>query len=130
MAAIRSKDTKPELTLRRALWRRGLRYRIQFGQEKIDIAFKKEKLAIFIDGCFWHSCPKHSHIPKTHQVYWIPKLSNNKRRDLEKTSRLVKSGWIVMRFWEHELKDENNARMIVNQIANQLVALQAKNFKH
>lgn len=130
MAAIHSKDTKPELALRSALWRRGLRYRIQYGQEKIDIAFKKEKLAIFIDGCFWHSCPKHSHIPKTHTSYWIPKLSNNKRRDLEKTSRLVNSGWIVMRFWEHELKEDKNTSIIVDQITDQLVAIQAKNFKH
>ena len=57
MSAIRSKDTKPELSLRRALWAQGLRYRIHYGKEKIDIAFPSKKVAVFVDGCFWHRCP-------------------------------------------------------------------------
>ncbi len=105
MSAIRSKNTKPELALRRALWAEGLRYRIHFGKEKIDVAFPSKKLAIFVDGCFWHSCPLHSHIPKSNQDYWIPKLKKNIERDNAKNERLKKTGWKVKRFWEHELAD-------------------------
>jgi DNA mismatch endonuclease, patch repair protein len=120
MASIHSKNTKPEMILRRALWKQGLRYRIHYGPEKIDVAFSKRKIAIFIDGCFWHSCPDHSHTPKTRKEYWIPKLSNNKRRDVEKTFRLENNGWTVMRFWEHELKDEDKLNAIINRITKQL----------
>ena len=103
MSAIRSKDTKPELTLRKALWSKGLRFRIQYGNEKIDIAFPSRKLAIFVDGCFWHGCPMHSHIPKSNREYWLPKLRKNKERDKAKGKRLRVDGWKVLRFWEHEL---------------------------
>lgn len=105
MSAIRSKDTKPELNLRRALWAQGLRYRIHYGKEKIDIAFPKKRVAIFVDGCFWHGCPIHGHKPKTNKSYWIPKLEKNKERDIRKDKRLVKDGWKVIRFWEHELEN-------------------------
>ena len=105
MSAIRSKNTKPELALRKALWSKGLRYRIHFGKEKIDIAFPTEKLAIFVDGCFWHGCPTHSHIPKTNKSYWIPKLRKNQQRDLLKNERLLNRGWEIIRIWDHELKD-------------------------
>ena len=115
MSAIRSKDTKPEITLRKALWSRGLRYRIQYGKEKIDIAFPSKKLAIFVDGCFWHSCPIHSHIPKENTKYWIPKLKKNKERDKAKKERLTKDGWQVIRFWEHELADIDKGRYPYNQ---------------
>jgi DNA mismatch endonuclease (patch repair protein) len=74
MSAIRSENTKPEIALRRALWARGWRYRKHYGKEKIDIAFPSKKLAIFLDGCFWHGCPLHSHLPKSHKEYWHLKL--------------------------------------------------------
>jgi DNA mismatch endonuclease (patch repair protein) len=105
MSAIRSKNTKPELTLRKALWAAGLRFRIHYGPEKIDIAFPSRKVAIFVDGCFWHGCPIHAHFPKSHQDYWVPKLNRNKERDMKKNERLKKAGWLVKRFWEHELSD-------------------------
>lgn len=74
MSAIRSEDTKPEMLLRKALWAKGLRYRVHYGKEKIDIAFPSIRLAVFVDGCFWHGCPQHSHLPKSNESYWHPKL--------------------------------------------------------
>jgi DNA mismatch endonuclease (patch repair protein) len=103
MSAIRSKDTKPEITLRKVLWKAGLRFRIYYGKEKIDIAFPSLKIAIFVDGCFWHSCPIHSHLPKSNKEYWIPKLQKNIERDIAKNQRLEAEGWKVLRFWDHEL---------------------------
>ena len=103
MAAIQSKNTKPELCLRKALWAKGLRFRIQFGKEKIDIAFPSKKIAVFVDGCFWHGCPIHSHLPKSNEEYWVPKLKKNIERDKAKNERLEAEGWRVLRFWEHEL---------------------------
>lgn len=105
MANIKSKDTGPEIILRKALWAKGLRYKVQYGNEKLDIAFPAKKLAIFVDGCFWHGCPLHSHSPKSNQTYWLPKLKKNVERDSAKNERLKNQGWVVMRFWEHELKD-------------------------
>jgi DNA mismatch endonuclease (patch repair protein) len=103
MAAIHSTDTKPELVLRRALWRAGLRFRVYYGKERIDIAFPSRKLAVFVDGCFWHGCPLHSHLPKSHEDYWHPKLKKNMERDEAKNKRLEIDGWRVLRVWEHEL---------------------------
>ena len=107
MSAIRSKNTKPELTLRKLLWSKGLRYRVHYGEEKIDIAFPSKKIAIFVDGCFWHGCPIHSHTPKSNEAYWVPKLQKNKTRDAAKNKRLEKKGWKVVRIWEHELTDKD-----------------------
>ena len=105
MSAIRSKDTKPEIALRKALWKSGLRYRIYYGKEKIDIAFPSKKIAIFVDGCFWHGCPIHSHLPKTNESYWLPKLKKNIERDRITTQSLCNEGWTVVRLWEHELSE-------------------------
>lgn len=103
MSAIRSKDTGPEVILRKALWAQGLRFRKHYGAEKIDITFPSLKIAIFVDGCFWHGCPIHSHIPKSNENYWRPKLQKNIERDKIKENRLSQNGWKVIRFWEHEL---------------------------
>lgn len=105
MSSIRSTDTAPELALRARLWRGGLRFRKHYGAEKIDIAFPHEKVAIFVDGCFWHGCPLHSHLPKTNEGYWHPKLAKNAARDIAATKRLEAEGWTVLRIWEHEVKD-------------------------
>jgi DNA mismatch endonuclease (patch repair protein) len=103
MRSIHSKNTSPELKLRKALWSRGFRYRIHYGKEKIDIAFPSKKVAIFVDGCFWHGCPIHSHLPKTNTAYWTPKLRKNIERDNVANKKLKSNGWSVLRFWEHEL---------------------------
>ncbi len=113
MAAIHSKNTAPELTLRRALWKKGYRYRVNYGNEKIDVAFPLKKIAIFVDGCFWHSCPIHSHLPKSNQEYWIPKLERNRKRDKVNTEKLEKEGWKVIRFWEHEM---DNLDKLIEQV--------------
>ena len=104
MARIRSKDTKPELALRKELWHIGLRYRLQYGEERIDIAFPSKRLAIFVDGCFWHSCPLHGHAPKSNKSYWEAKLDSNLKRASLKDGRLRELGWEVLHFWEHEIR--------------------------
>lgn len=105
MSSIHSKDTKPELVLRNAILGKGLNFETNYGASKIDIAFPNQKIAIFVDGCFWHACPIHSHKINTNEEYWKPKLEKNKERDKIKTDKLKNEGWIVIRFWEHELTD-------------------------
>jgi DNA mismatch endonuclease, patch repair protein len=105
MAAIRSKNTKPEIKLRHELWAKGFRYRVHYGKHKIDIAFPSRKLALFVDGCFWHSCPIHANQPKSNQTYWLPKLKKNVQRDIDTNKILKAEEWKVIRFWEHELDD-------------------------
>jgi DNA mismatch endonuclease, patch repair protein len=117
MSAIHSKNTKPEILLRKALWAKGLRFRIQYGKEKIDVAFPSKKIAVFVDGCFWHGCPIHSHLPKTNKKYWVPKLKKNVERDSSKNERLRNQGWVIMRFWEHELE---NIEEVIGQITSVL----------
>ena len=91
-------------------WRRN---QTVFG--KPDFIFPKNKVALFVDGCFWHSCPKHSNMPKNNQEFWREKLRKNKERDKFVTRELKKSGWKVIRVWEHELaKPENVAKRILN----------------
>jgi DNA mismatch endonuclease (patch repair protein) len=109
MSAIHSENTKPEINLRRALWKNGLRYRIHYGKEKIDIAFPAKRVAVFVDGCFWHGCPIHSHLPKSNKEYWLPKLKKNMERDKENTKRLQEDNWKVLRLWEHELMNIQEA---------------------
>jgi DNA mismatch endonuclease, patch repair protein len=116
MSTIRSAGTKPELALRKALWSKGLRYRVQYSNEKIDIAFPSCKLAIFVDGCFWHGCPIHSHIPKSNQEYWVPKLTRNIERDKLTDQGLKKEGWLVLRFWTHELESSEGLAQAVDKV--------------
>ncbi len=98
----------PEVKVRSALHRRGLRYRKDFpvrvGEVLVrpDIVFTRAKVAVFIDGCFWHGCPEHQHVPKRNQAYWIPKLEANVSRDRRVDAALVVGGWIGLRVWEHE----------------------------
>jgi len=104
MAAIRCRDTKPELLLRKALFSKGLRYRIISKLPgKPDIVFPGRKLAIFVDGCFWHCCPKCFKTPDTNPEFWRDKIATNMRRDLEVNNLLIDEGWKVERFWEHEI---------------------------
>lgn len=112
MAAIRRRDTKPEVALRSALHRMGYRFRRDFPirlEGKLvrpDIAFTKRRLAIFIDGCFWHCCPEHGRRPAVNADYWSPKLQRNVDRDRHQTDALTTAGWTVLRFWEHESLDD------------------------
>ena len=115
MSQVRSKNTGIELSLRKSLWKRGLRYRIHYGPESIDIAFPSKRIAIFIDGCFWHGCPKHGTIPKTNRDYWQKKISDNNRRDRRKKTTLSNNGWKVLRVWQHELE---NTDIIANKVTS------------
>lgn len=105
MSRIRGRDTKPEVRLRKALWRRGLRYRLDSGLPgRPDFVFPRYKTAIFVDGCFWHLCPIHSVRPKTNAAMWKKKLESNVNRDRRVSADLVSLGWRVIRVWEHEVR--------------------------
>lgn len=101
------RDTKPELALRRALHARGLRYRVDLpvptaGRTvRPDVVFTRARVAVFVDGCFWHGCPVHATYPKRNADYWIPKLAANRARDEATNARLAAAGWTVLRFWAH-----------------------------
>ena len=105
MRRIRSKDTKPEVILRRALWASGLRYRLQARAPagRPDVVFPGPKVAVFIDGCFWHGCPAHYVRPRTRTEFWSDKLRTNVRRDQRISAALCDAGWRVCRLWEHEV---------------------------
>ncbi len=112
MSRIRSTDTKPELMLRRALWALGYRYRkdVRDLPGKPDIAIKKYKVAVFVDGEFWHGYNWQEKKPRIrrNREYWIPKIERNMQRDRQNTQALQDKGWTVFRFWEHRLKKEFN----------------------
>lgn len=111
MREQRRAATEPEMELRRILHRRGHRYRVGYPvpgnrRRSIDIAFPKKRLAIFVDGCYWHRCPEH-HIPaKRNASWWASKLEANVARDRSTDGLLLEAGWTVMRFWEHESMEE------------------------
>ena len=107
MSQIKSRDTKPELTLRKLLYSGGLRnYRLHSKKiiGKPDIVFPKLKIIIFIDGCQWHKCKKHYVPPKTNVTFWSKKINQNIKRDIIVNKHLKKLGWKVIRIWEHDLK--------------------------
>jgi DNA mismatch endonuclease (patch repair protein) len=106
MSRIRAKNTKPETSLRSALHLRGLRFRIHRNDlpGSPDIVFPRHKIAIFIDGCFWHGCPKHGVHPRTNRKFWVDKIEANRKRDRRASRELRKLGWRVIRVWEHDVK--------------------------
>ena len=107
MAAVRRKDTSPELILRRALHGCGLRFRLEtpFGLPgSPDIRFSVARVAVFVDGCFWHGCPEHGSQPKTNTAFWAAKITRNRQRDAAVDAALEGLGWSVARVWEHDVK--------------------------
>lgn len=110
MARARRRDTEPELALRRAVRALGLGYRVAYpvpGQRRrsIDIAFPGCRVAIFVDGCFWHGCPEHGTSPHQNSAWWSQKITANRARDLDTNCVLSELGWSVVRIWEHEDPD-------------------------
>jgi DNA mismatch endonuclease (patch repair protein) len=107
MQSIRRTGTGAEMALRRALWQRGLRYRVDRRplpdlRRKADIVFVGARVAVFVDGCFWHVCPEHGNDPTVNESYWTAKLSRNMERDRETDVALTVAGWLPIRVWEHE----------------------------
>ena len=116
MQAIRSRDTKPEQLIRRLVHAQGLRYRVAARplpqlRRTADMVFRPAKVAVFIDGCYWHGCPDHYVPPKTNPGYWSDKVVGNVTRDRDTDRKLEDAGWLVLRFWEHEPSDECAARI-------------------
>jgi len=107
MGRIRSSGTTPEMLLRKALWTAGLRYRLKNKLPgKPDLVFPAVKVAVFVDGCFWHGCPLHGRVPKSNQRFWLGKFTRNIARDLAASAALSSLGWLVLRFWEHEVEQD------------------------
>lgn len=113
----RTCDTSPEIALRQALHARRVRFRLHvpvpgMPRRKIDIAMTRRRIAVMVDGCFWHACPQHATHPQRNSAWWARKLADNVRRDRETTARLESAGWTVIRVWEHEDPEEAAERII------------------
>lgn len=124
MQSTRQRDTPPEIALRSTLHRMGLRFRVDRPIEGVprvrpDIVFVSARVAVFVDGCFWHACPKHGTIPKTNTDWWIRKLRLNVERDRRHDAALSAAGWKVIRIWQHE-DPEKAARLIFEVVKRQL----------
>jgi DNA mismatch endonuclease (patch repair protein) len=117
MRANRGRDTKPELALRRAVHRRGLRYRVNARplpglRRTADLVFTRARVAVFLDGCFWHGCPVHHTVAATNAAFWADKVADNRRRDHDTDRRLTDAGWVALRVWEHEDPVDAAARVV------------------
>lgn len=108
MRAIKSKDSKMELSLRKLLNSCGFRYRKNVSRlpGKPDIAFIGKKVVVFLDSCFWHGCKRHCRLPSSNRKYWVAKIKKNKERDRSVNKRYKSLGWRVLRFWEHDLNKD------------------------
>lgn len=111
------RDTGPEMEIRRRLHAMGLRYRVDVAplksmpRRRADIVFRKHKVAVFVDGCFWHGCPEHGTLPENNREWWRAKLETNRVRDRHTDDALNSAGWTVVRVWEHETADEAALRI-------------------
>lgn len=116
MMVTRRRDTPGEMAIRSLLHARGFRFRVDRRvapgvPSRADIVFVTAKVAVFVDGCFWHSCPRHRTRPKANATWWAAKLTENRRRDARTNRRLRNAGWQVIRVWEHEVPAEAAARI-------------------
>nr|VFK29770.1 MAG: T/G mismatch-specific endonuclease [Candidatus Kentron sp. MB]VFK33872.1 MAG: T/G mismatch-specific endonuclease [Candidatus Kentron sp. MB]VFK76476.1 MAG: T/G mismatch-specific endonuclease [Candidatus Kentron sp. MB] len=121
MSHVRGRDTKPELLLRKCLWARGARYRLHVKLPgKPDPVFPGKRLAVFVDGCFWHGCLIHGKISVSNRAFWEKKLHDNVSRDRQTDARLVEMGWWVLRIWTHEIKQD--VAVVVERVMTTLQA--------
>jgi DNA mismatch endonuclease (patch repair protein) len=116
MQATRQRDTPAEVALRSALHRLGLRFRVQRRpvtglKRRADVVFAPARVAVFVDGCFWHGCPEHATWPKTNAAWWREKIEGNRRRDADTDARLAAAGWSSVRVWAHEKPTEAAERV-------------------
>lgn len=114
MRANRGRDTGPEMQVRRLVHAAGLRYRVNARPERdlrrtVDMLFRRTRVAVLIDGCFWHGCPEHHQAPKSNATFWSDKIAANRARDVQTTDFLTRRGWLVLRFWEHEIRADVGA---------------------
>lgn len=120
-ANTKAKDNPREKAVRAALHAAGFRFRIHLratsSRRTIDVAFPKEKIAVFLDGCFWHGCPEHGTWPKNNAAFWREKIERNMARDVETTGELQKGGWLVLRLWEHTPVDDAAAHIIASVLS-------------
>ncbi|MDP8928442.1 MAG: very short patch repair endonuclease [Actinomycetota bacterium] len=119
MRSNRSRDTRPERALRSAVHRRGLRFRVAARpfpevRRTADLVFSRSRVAVFLDGCFWHGCPQHYSAPVAHCAYWAEKVRRNRDRDVAVDQLLRAAGWVVLRVWEHE--DPEAAAVRVSEV--------------
>lgn len=117
MQSARRRDTGCELRLRKLLHASGLRYRVDHPlpcdpRRRADILFRAARVAIFVDGCFWHGCPDHGTLPRANREWWRSKIAANRARDLDTLERLAAVGWIGLRVWEHEDANTVAARIV------------------
>jgi DNA mismatch endonuclease (patch repair protein) len=128
MQGNKSRDTLPEIAVRRAVHAMGMRYRVCARpiteiRRTADLVFRRSRVAVFIDGCFWHGCPAHHASPKTNPEYWAQKIEGNRARDMNTTELLMAAGWMVLRFWSHEEPLEVAARIAKVVATNKNVTL-------
>ncbi|MBV2125000.1 MAG: very short patch repair endonuclease [Candidatus Thiodiazotropha sp. (ex Ctena orbiculata)] len=124
MSRVTGKNTKPEVLLRKALWSKGLRYRLHYKIiGKPDIVFVAARVAVFVDGCFWYGCPEHGSIPKSRREFWEKKIKKSIKRDQRVVNELGAAGWLVLRYWEHAVTDD------LDKIVEELQAILAKRKK-
>ncbi len=121
MRANRGRDTTPELAVRRLVHGAGLRFRVNARPETdlrrtVDLLFRRSRVVVLIDGCFWHGCPQHHQAPRTNAQFWSDKIRRNRERDAETDRILAERGWSVMRFWEHEVRTD------VDRVAAEVIA--------
>lgn len=123
MAAVRNANTRPETLLRRKVWRTGLRFFTSRGWKALtgmklpgspDLIFPRARVAVFVDGCFWHGCPLHYTAPEDNNEFWQRKLAQNLKRDREVDAALTEAGWRVVRIWEHELRKTELDKVVEN----------------
>lgn len=126
MQSNRGRDTSHELAVGRRLHALGLRYRVSIRpisnvRRTADIVFTRTKVAVFIDGCFWHGCPAHYQAPARNAEFWLEKRRRNQERDVETDAKLAETEWRVLRYWEHGVRaaSDNVARSIANEIRSQ-----------
>jgi DNA mismatch endonuclease, patch repair protein len=117
MSRLGRRDTKPELEIRRLLHAAGLRFRVDHApvtglRTRADVVFIRQRVALYVDGCFWHRCPEHFVIPKSNTAWWLEKIARNVERDQATTAALEVRGWTVLRAWEHEEPSAVASRVI------------------
>lgn len=134
MSNTRGKHNKREREIRSALFERGLRFRVHYrpnvvARRTIDIAIPGIKLAIFLDGCFWHGCPIHRTYPKTNAEFWLDKIEANIRRDVDTNRLLREAGWKVLRFWSHEKPEKCLSKIVREALKLERRRQSAKRFR-